>query len=132
MEPMTMMMIGGGALGALNANQNRRREIEQARYRQAAMMMSPWTGQGDPGALGLNINALGGAAQGAALGGQVGQAFGQGMGGGAGTPSPTPAPQPMQGSPGMLGVNTQFQTNPSFMYDQNYRPYSNMTSRAGQ
>jgi hypothetical protein len=76
MDPITIGLLAGAGLGALKGNANVKKEAENDRYRKVAVAMSPWTGQGDPGALNLG-GPLESAASGAALGGQVGGMMGK-------------------------------------------------------
>lgn len=75
MEPMTMALLGGAALGAIRGKQNEKRMKENDKFRRAAIQYSPWTGMGDPGSQalpGMFESGLSGAVQGAALGNLAG------------------------------------------------------------
>lgn len=75
MEPMTMLMLGSAALGALKGKANEKRMKENDKFRRAAIQYSPWTGMGDPGSQqlpGMFESGLSGAVQGAALGNLAG------------------------------------------------------------
>lgn len=104
MDPITIGLLAGAGLGALKGNANVKKEAENDRYRKVAVAMSPWTGQGDPGALNLG-GPLESAASGAALGGQVGGMMGK-MGAAAPAAAAAPAPVAPQGMAPYQGMNS--------------------------
>lgn len=105
MDPITIGLLAGAGLGVLKGNKNVQKEAENDKYRKMAVAMSPWTGMGDPGALGLS-GPLESAASGAAMGGQVGGMMGK-MGGAAPAAADQAAPAAQGVAPGpysnMLG-----------------------------
>ncbi|HZX13713.1 MAG TPA: hypothetical protein VFF49_04860 [Thermodesulfobacteriota bacterium] len=74
MDPITIGLLAGGGLGLLKGITNEKKMKQAAKFREAALRYSPWTGMNDPGDLNLP-GALSSGLQGAALGGLAGGLF---------------------------------------------------------
>lgn len=71
MDPITIGLLVGGGAGLLKGAKNEKKMKEHAKFREAALRYSPWTGMGDPGDLNLP-GMLESGLQGGALGATVG------------------------------------------------------------
>ncbi len=79
MEPITMGILAGAALGALRGQENKKKQEKYDEYRRTAIAMSPWTNMGDPGEknyAGPLTSAVKGGVIGGVTGGMMGGAEG--------------------------------------------------------